>query len=266
MVFQQGSRSCSYTRNERGWARNTQANAQRTGKCDEYLTMWSVSNVETDTYNHFVGNLGRIKSCFDTQYHPVKEFGYAEKQQKRGGYIQSSPAAYVQAWVTAPLKQSRPLQPQSRRITSGRDGGGSRLHPKWAHVLQISSPQKKKEWLLKRLKLAACSAAQHTVSKGESQMTLRMSPLLLQETLLWSFGMRENSSAYSSLGASRCWQSLCPAVAKSASWDETVSMAAFCHREGDWTRGRRGVCSMWFQGTICLRWEWEVVDLQGTWR
>lgn len=27
--------------------------------------------------------------------------------------------------------------------------------------------------------------------------------------------------------------------------------------------GGEEVCSMWFQGTICLWWEWEVADLQG---
>lgn len=122
--------------------------------------------------------------------------------------------------VTAPVRED-----------NIRQGQGSRLHPKWAHVLQISSPRK--ERVLKWLKLATCSAAQHTVSKGKSQMTLQMSPLLLQETLLWSFRMKESLSAHGPLGTSHCWQSFHPAVAKLAFQDEMVSMAAFYHREGD---------------------------------
>lgn len=148
--------------------------------------------------------------------------------------------------VTAPVRED-----------NIRQGQGTRLHPKWAHVLQIASPRK--ERVLEWLNLAACVAAQHTVSKGKSQMTLSVSPLLLQETLLWSFKMKQGSSAHGPLGTSCCWQSSRPAVAKLAFQDEMVNVAAFCHWEGD----GEGGCSRWFQGTICLWWEWEVADLQG---
>lgn len=266
-MFQQGSRSCSYTRNERGWARNTRANAQRTSKCDEYLTMWSVSNVETDTYNHLVENSGGIKSCFDTWYRLVKEFGYAEKQQERGGYIQSSPAAYVQAWVTAPLKQSRPLQPQSRRITSGRDGGEADcIQNELTSFRYLLRKKKKKRVAIKTTEsghVQRCSthcikgrepndfANVSTSPSGNFTLEFRDEGELVCVRFPWNEPLLATTLP-------RCGQVSFPG------WNGEYG--SVLPQGGRLDEGRRGVCSMWFQGTICLRWEWEVVDLQGTWR
>lgn len=71
--------------------------------------------------------------------------------------------------------------------------------------------------------------------------------------------MKQSLSAHGCLGTSCRWQSSSPPVAKFAFQNEMANMAAFCHREGY----VGGWGSMWFQGTIYLWWEWEVVDLQG---
>lgn len=227
--------------------------------------MWSVSNVEIDTYNHLVENLGGIKSCFNTWYRLVKEFGYAEKQQERGGYIQSSPAAYVRAWVTAPLKQSQPLQPQSRRITSGRDGGGKPTASKMSsRPSDIFSA--KKRVAIKTTEtghVQRCSthcikgrepndfANVSTPPSGNFTLEFRDEGELVCVRFPWN-------ETLLAIILPRCGQVSFPG------WNGEYG--SVLPQGGRLDEGRRGVCSMWFQGTICLRWEWEVVDLQGTWR
>ncbi len=74
----------------------------------------------------------------------------------------------------------------------------------------------------------------HCTKKKEPNDFVNVSsPLLLQETLVYSFKMKESLSAHGPLGMSCCWQSFCFAAAKLAFQDEMVNMAAFCHREGD---------------------------------
>lgn len=154
-----------------------------------------------------------------------------ERKRRKHCYWESLAAAQAQSWVTAPQKQSRLFLPQSERITSGRDRAADCIPNELTSFKYLLL---EKEWVLKWLNLAACSAVQHTVSKRKSQMTLKMSPLLLQETLLCSFRMKESLSAHGPLGTSRCWQSFRPAAAKLAFQEEMVNMAAFCHRGGRW--------------------------------
>lgn len=177
-------------------------------------------------------------------------FGYTAAPEQRENEANASTEGLAvtpgQSQPPLPQKQSRLLQPQSKRITSGGGDEGADCIPNeltsFRYLLLLTKASIKK--------LTGSAHVQHFMRNSKPNDFGNVSA---QSTGNFSADFEDEGALVCLIrgppGRNRRWQLHHAPAAKLAFQDEMVSMAALCREEAD----AGGSGSVWFGGIICLR-------------